>query len=197
MNKLLFFLLLIFTCLTSCSDQFKKSDSNKISYQEIYGFINSITKDTIIPELRKSKFVSLIQGYIGIDSNWCYSGFTKLTSVDSIEIKSQVLLIDKYEPQKDSIKFLTLITKDTLASIFPSKIDRMDLDARWEIFRKKYSEDGFVTISFPIFIRNKTEVAVKIGYCCGSLCGEGRTYILKRNNEGRWFVIETFDNWVS
>ena len=49
----------------------------------------------------------------------------------------------------------------------------------------------------PIFNEEKNIAIIEIGYNCGFLCGSGGTYIYKLNEDKKWILYKTVDNWIS
>jgi hypothetical protein len=55
---------------------------------------------------------------------------------------------------------------------------------------------GYYNISAPLFSIDKEIAIVRISYFCGGLCGNGGTYIYKKEN-GTWRLKLTLVEWIS
>ena len=60
----------------------------------------------------------------------------------------------------------------------------------------KYEDLSFLKITTPIYNVDKTILILSVEYFCGSLCGTGATYILKKENK-KWEVISKLGVWIS
>jgi hypothetical protein len=58
---------------------------------------------------------------------------------------------------------------------------------------------GYVvfTISLPQFTDNGEYAVIDCNFHCGSLCGQGTTYVFRLTTKGEWKLIGTCVNWVS
>lgn len=54
----------------------------------------------------------------------------------------------------------------------------------------------YIRISKPIFGEGNNYALVEVDYCCNRLCGEGYTYLLKRNNND-WVLCKKIFRWVA
>jgi hypothetical protein len=55
---------------------------------------------------------------------------------------------------------------------------------------------GYYNISAPLFSIDKEIVIIRISYYCGGLCGNGGTYVYKKEN-GIWQLKLTISEWIS
>jgi hypothetical protein len=89
-----------------------------------------------------------------------------------------------------------LITSEMVISIIKPFTEKED----WKKFYKQYPDSGgFIDLSAVGFNADKTVAVVSIGYWCGSLCGEGKYYVLQKR-EGKWIPLEWKGescSWVS
>ena len=54
----------------------------------------------------------------------------------------------------------------------------------------------FYEMSIPLFSKDKQKAYVQLDYRCGSLCGHGKAYYLKKVNNN-WIIVEKWRNWIS
>lgn len=50
---------------------------------------------------------------------------------------------------------------------------------------------------WPLFSKDRNKVLFRYGYWCGSTCGYGGTYILRRDGAAEWKVEECLGRWIS
>lgn len=65
--------------------------------------------------------------------------------------------------------------------------------------KSKYNwqtEKTYIYFTTPIFNKNKNIAWIKVGLTCGSLCGNQRTLILKKQNS-HWIIINDKMDWIS
>jgi len=55
---------------------------------------------------------------------------------------------------------------------------------------------GYFDISAPLFSIDKEVVIIRISYFCGGLCGNGGTYVYKKENN-IWLLKFTLSEWIS
>lgn len=68
-------------------------------------------------------------------------------------------------------------------------------DSLWASINDQY-ENGFYTVSMPIFSKGFKKAYVRVGHLCGLLCGGGETRIYECVN-GKWELAEVVEVWVS
>lgn len=66
-------------------------------------------------------------------------------------------------------------------------------------FRKKLikTHNCVSQIDIPLFNLKKDIAIVTIGYTCGSLCGEGATFVYKLNKDNEWKLFRILEGWES
>lgn len=81
-----------------------------------------------------------------------------------------------------------LLTKATLDSIYNSP-------TRGRIYFEQQYGSNLYSFSNPIFIRDYSLCIFYSGYSCGSLCGEGKLVIFKKEN-GNWLPWLELYRWI-
>jgi hypothetical protein len=72
-----------------------------------------------------------------------------------------------------------------------------DLEERWAAFYKKYPDiNGIMTFSLPGYSAQGDVAIVQVSGSCGSLCGNGFFWILRRES-GHWRVDKAVQGWTS
>lgn len=104
------------------------------------------------------------------------------------------------------LKFETRENKITFSETDFHYFARQEIDSRRielseQYFGKKLltklnPEDQYIYFSIPVFNKKRTIAWIKTGFYCGSLCGEGKTLILMKNNS-KWNIIWEKRNWTS
>lgn len=89
-----------------------------------------------------------------------------------------------------------LVDSKTIISIINPFTDKEN----WKEFYKQYPDSsGFVDLSAVGFNADKSVAVVSKGRWCGSLCGEGRYYVLQKK-DGKWIPLKwegEYCDWVS
>ncbi len=78
--------------------------------------------------------------------------------------------------------------KDTIQNYKTTHMSNTESD----IWAWGYYEFGIMSIS-----SNNQEATIYVGVSCGSLCGHGVMYTVKRNSAGKWEIKDSKDLWVS
>jgi hypothetical protein len=65
----------------------------------------------------------------------------------------------------------------------------------WE-WAESNCENGFISVSRPIFNESYNLAFVQIGSLCGGKCGGGETRIYENVN-GKWNIVKTENQWIS
>lgn len=68
-------------------------------------------------------------------------------------------------------------------------------DSLWTSVNNQY-ENGFYTVSMPIFSKDFKKAYVRVGHLCGPLCGGGETRIYQHKG-GTWELVEVVEVWVN
>ncbi|MBC6696916.1 hypothetical protein [Hymenobacter sp. BT190] len=61
---------------------------------------------------------------------------------------------------------------------------------------QRYKTHDYSYLTSPLFSRDGKTVIVEISTTCGSLCGSGETWVLKRR-QGKWRKVRPLRSWVS
>jgi hypothetical protein len=84
---------------------------------------------------------------------------------------------------------LKLISRDTVDYYLKDRI------YGWQRMHDK-GISGYYSFSNPIFLRNETFCIFQYDYSCGSLCGQGKIMVYRKEN-GRWKPYLNLGNWMS
>lgn len=86
-----------------------------------------------------------------------------------------------------------LLDKDQLNALFKEG----GLETAWEIYWKRYPKaTGLLGLSRVAFDRTHTKAYVYASESCGSLCGNGYSFVLEKVN-GSWQVKEKKELWIA
>jgi hypothetical protein len=92
---------------------------------------------------------------------------------------------------------LTVALKIVPYKKIESLFDMIELDEDWKTFYRMFPHsNGYIRFSRAGFNRAGDEAFVSTAWMSGSLSGEGR-YILLRKNDGRWNIETSITTWVS
>lgn len=194
---ILSFLFLLFSCKKDIADtsEKKKSDipekyQDLVNTQTIYGLINS---DAVIENKVFKKCENVLNRqtmyYIGYDSIILKKADTLFSAKDKEFISKQYRNGIRFVLNQKLLKYKKVIEYDTtMTAREKSKI-------YWDKMLDKYRCIG--SINTPLFNLKKDMAIIEIGYYCGSLCGEGGTYVYKLNKNGKWELYLTIEKWVS
>ena len=119
----------------------------------------------------------------------------------NIYIKS--LLNDKVNGEffftsKDSLSMLAQNSNPERIKIGSKVIDNLKSTTyeKEMLKRKNGKPSNFYEMSIPIFSLDKQKAYIELDHSCGSLCGNGKAYYLKKI-KGKWKVIEKWETWIS
>ncbi|MFC5682990.1 hypothetical protein ACYE2N_03555 [Flavobacterium sp. MAHUQ-51] len=157
-------------------DVFKNRPNPRMFCSEL----NKITVD--IPIKRKDGLVfPPIPGNIYINNllNDKVNGEEFFTSKDSLSILEQNSNPEKIEIDKEISEKLNSTT--------------LEIELAKKKNGKKYD---FYNLSIPIFSQDRQKAFVELEHHCGSLCGSGTGFYLKKVN-GKWKVVEKWRTWIS
>jgi hypothetical protein len=190
------FSFLLFSCKKSIENKVeaKKSEVPKkyqtlVDSQIIYSLLNSdaLTENKVFKNCenvlnRQTMF------YIGYDSVLLKKVDTLFSVKDKEFISKQYrngvrfILNQKFLKHKKVIEYDTTMMAEKKSRIY------------WNKMLEKYHCIGM--INTPLFNLKKDMAILEIGYNCGTLCGEGGTYIYRLKN-GKWELYLTIEKWVS
>ena len=112
---------------------------------------------------------------------------------DTIHYELQKQLYKQFKLTADLVLEKNILTEKQLG-IFKEKSKNGDFRF-WEWLQTS-CEDGFCSISKPIFNETFDLAYVQIGKVCGSYCGGGEERIYEFKN-GKWIEKESLGTWVS
>lgn len=113
------------------------------------------------------------------------------TKEDSITILGQLKKYRKHPYPLKTIPHVKLISSSYIRRAFRKNKDG------WAIIHKKIGKDnGYRSISVPIFYDNGNKAIWQHGYGCGYLCGSGSISIYHKIN-GKWVWKDSVLDWVS
>lgn len=188
-------LIISLSLLISCS---KKNENpyqknlnnieNEISEKLIYDFTNEI-----IPQNENSEF--------------CKNVIDRMTFID---VKGDSVFIErvKSEISKEDFDFIRKQYAESINFKWKNKFENRQIikldttinntkefDEFWNETLEKYN--CISQISMPIFNKEKNLAIIEISYYCGFLCAAGGTYIYKLDENNKWILYKTIDDWIS
>lgn len=201
MKKIIYIILAIF--LISCKQKPKelKQELKKVLISEklTYEVINYIIESTPKEEGFISNYL-VYDNFPMSDEEIKSNDFMGISKMDTLFSKIDVKYI--LEQNKNRMNFSLKQSLIKNKTIIPNKklvefyIEKNGVKNFWENYRKIYGDQGFYSISQPLFSIDKKTVIISKGFHCGSLCGWGSTIILKKNN-GKWKIISVLESWQS
>ena len=198
MKNTLFILITLLTFSCKQNSKIETVDVKKqlVSDKEIYSFINEIIGD------KKNDDFSYCDKIVDKNPMLMKTSKDFINGIDTIFSKQDKKFIieqTKYELDftlnQKSLKSKIVISGDTLKKFAEGK----NKDGRspfWDKYHNKYGNNGFNSITLPLFSIDKLTVIVTADKHCGRLCGAGGTYIYRRLN-GKWKLIKTITKWQS
>jgi len=200
MKKLL--VLIIFLVFISCKKESinNEEELNKsvITEKLTYEVINSLMKN-ILEENQKQNIYVVCENFPKEKDGEMndYMGISKMDSLFSSEDVKFIIEQNKTSKhfllKKELLKNVRLIPNDTIESFRKRENGE---NTFWEKYTKKYGDEGFYSISKPLFSLDYKTVIISYGFHCGGLCGGGSTIILRKINE-KWEYKAELQNWVS
>lgn len=193
------FFLIICTSLLFFSCQKKeiiepdpKNEKQYITDPLVYEVINAVLK---MPEIKKdsAKYMlntsNLFLFSLEIDGENFY-GYAEehFGEVDKFEIENQIKLSRSSYYKKGKINNIKLIDYD-LTNVKTHK----QLDSLKES-TKEYIP--YISISFPIFNKQKNVAFLSYHYDCGFLCAHGKKFFIKKVN-GKWEIVLVYEQYIS
>lgn len=88
-----------------------------------------------------------------------------------------------------------LIPADTINHLL-AKSERFGLEYFWDEVRSRYGRGGYIIIHKPVFSSDYEFAIVAVSHHCGSLCGQGSTYILRKEGD-EWVREGVLSYWIS
>ena len=132
-----------------------------------------------------------ISGHVNED----FKNYAKehLKIVDTFHLNNQMRFRENFRISKKIAGELKLLTKQNFEDL-----ERLGTTAHFSFWSwlDENCENGYLSISKPIFNETYDLAIVQIGTVCGKLCGGGGTFIYKFDN-GTWKETEILSSWVS
>lgn len=170
----------------------QKIERELINDPLVYEVVNAVLE---MPEIKKdsAKYMlntsNLFLFSLEIDGENFYSYAEEyFGEIYKIEIENQIKLSRSSYYQKGKINNIKLIDYD-LTNVKTHK----QLDSLKES-TKDYTP--YITISLPIFNKQKNVAFLSYNYDCGSLCAHGRKFFIKKIN-GKWEIILVYEVYES
>ena len=188
-NILFFVLTLNLSCKTDNKTDLKKLDAQKTSElitqilkDERDGYLSSscITEN---PRAVSSPMISNFGEYVR----------NHLNIKDTLHYKTQSSLSKKFKITAELVPEKNILTKKQFDD-FEKKSEKGGFSF-WD-WLDENCENGYCSISKPIFNETFDLAYVRIGTVCGGLCGGGEERIYEFV-DGKWIEKETFGSWVS
>ena len=181
-----------FSCKTDSKTDFNNSDEldaqktteliTQILQQESNGYLMSscITeKPRAVSHPMFSNFIEYIKDNLKIK--------------DTIHLNSQSRLYNKFKITADLVPKKIILTKKQFEE-FEQKSENGGFQF-WD-WLDTNCENGYCSISKPIFNETFDLAYIQIATVCGRLCGSGEERIYELVN-GKWIEKESFGNWIS
>lgn len=90
---------------------------------------------------------------------------------------------------------VNLITEEDLVSV--RRQEKADLGESYKkAFKEKFSTQFRISFSRVGFNRQKNQALLKVGYNCGTTCGEGK-YVLLIKKNSKWNIKRKLLSWIS
>lgn len=214
MKNSLLIILIVYSCLNAFGQVVKDSDTNKGKTQ-LPQTVKPITSNNTVSVsdeqyrvyatvLRKEKGMFVIRDTTNMDKdsknikNLEERGFGNfLKQINSETMIDFLAKNDESEPLEKKFSpdiDYTFISTDELKENFAYKFDG---EMNWEAFREKHPKAGnLYTFSRVGFSKNGCLALVFVTNWCGSLCGEGNYYLLKKET-GQWKIVNKVMTWIS
>lgn len=112
---------------------------------------------------------------------------------DTIHLNAQLKLYKNFKITADLVMNKNIITQKQFVE-FEQKSENDEF--RFWDWLETYCENGYCSISKPIFNETFDLAFVQIGTVCGGLCGGGEERIYELVN-GKWIQKESLGSWVS
>ncbi|HLV46731.1 MAG TPA: hypothetical protein VKY32_06790 [Flavobacterium sp.] len=146
----------------------------EIKEYEVEYMLNFANPDLVDLERVEEKFYRYAEKYFG--------------EVDTVSINNQIKKFRYSYYQKGQINNIELIDYDFINMNINHKLDSLNQSL------EKYSPH--VTISFPIFNKEKNVAFMSYLYECGFLCAHSKKFFIKKIN-GKWEIIFVYDEYIS
>lgn len=189
--KLIIFLLVLISCNKKSSNlefQNQTKIENGISDKLIYDFVNEILSQNGTSEFCKNVIDRKTFVIRNGDSIFIEKIKSEFKKGDLEFMRTQYMNGNKFI-WKNKLKNREIIKLDTTIN------NNKNREQFWNKTLEKYGCISYVDM--PIFNEEKNIAIIEIGYNCGFLCGSGGTYIYKLNEDKKWILYKTVDNWIS
>ncbi|WP_131450913.1 hypothetical protein [Chryseobacterium sp. FH1] len=189
--NLVIFLLLLISCnkkSENLNHQNQSKIENEVSEKIVYDFVNEILSQNETSEFCKNVIDRKTFIAINGDSIFIEKFKNEFNENDLEFMRNQYLSANKFI-WKNELKNRQILKLDTTIN---NDISREQF---WSKTLEKYGCICYVNM--PIFNKEKNIAIIEIGYNCGFLCGAGATYIYKLNENEKWILFKTIDNFVS
>ena len=187
----------LFITLFSCN---KKQENNPIQKIEkeyiddplVYEVINAVLE---MPEITEDKpeymlnFANPFLFDLGMDGEDFYFHAEKyFGTVDTVLINNQIKESRYSFYRKDKINNIEVIDYDLMHAVTNNKLDSLNKSIKEYLPR--------ISISFPIFNKEKDVAFLSYHYECGFLCGYGKKIFIKKVNR-KWEIIFVYEEYIS
>ncbi len=174
-----------------------KSQTDKISDEEIYDFLNNVmaelSTDYKICDALSDKTLMTIDGTITtlpgekFDSTETIKQFARIGYIDSIDIsyflEQQLDSTFRFKQNKINKK---LLNQEVIDSIFS-----LENEVGYDVLRDSFDIKCHGYISKPFFSRDRNTVLISLEWLKGYLYGQGLIIIFKKEN-GLWKEVQVF-----
>jgi hypothetical protein len=183
-------LLTIISCSTKKDNQTYTKETLTV---EIFDLLNYVLTDTVDIGLVKDNCKSVSDIPMLPPPFWGGEGSLKnylsevLSEKDTLFIASQLRDSETFRTNELAKYGFKIINIEKLQT------KTLGMEEFWDNIYKEYGP-GFITVSRPIFNRERSMVYIRFGYSCGEMCGGG-VDIIMQNINGKWSIKEYVGGW--
>ena len=174
----------------------KKDTGQVVDEKTIYEVINSLLAIKRQGEIQENHYITNIKDGFPNDA-LSKEDSVILKKLDTIFTQQDIDFIyrqAKHKPhfkiKKEFINGYTILLSDTIKVEPESYFEDRSKNLKHN-FRKKYG-NGFYSVTLPLFTKNRQYAIISIDNCCGSSCGSGLSFVLKKTKSG-WKIIYSYD----
>lgn len=187
----------LFITLLSCNKKQENKPIQKIEKEYIddplvYEVINAVLE---MPEFKKDSAKYMLNTAnmflfdLGMDGEEFYSYAEKyFGTVDTISIENQIKESRYSFYQKDKINNIQLIDYDITSIHTDEELDSLTNSVN------NYIPN--ISLSLPVFNKEKDVAFLSYHYECGFLCGHGKKIFIKKVNR-KWEIIFVYEEYIS
>ncbi|NUY81889.1 hypothetical protein HUK80_13375 [Flavobacterium sp. MAH-1] len=200
-NKILVFLLSI---ISICCDKPATKQANEkydeinqivlaiISQDSLNVYRNSKSSDQICNELKRV----LIEIPVKQRNGSIYPA--AWGNIYITDLLTQKIGNETFFKKEDSLTLIKQNSSPKKINIHHKILDRLASTTREKEKEKSKigAKYGYYEMSIPLFSKDGKKAYVELGYYCGGLCGNGKSFQLEKVS-GNWKIINEWETWMS